>query len=147
VKARASGHRRAAENHCGLRGAEAVPGDEQEKLLVIFDQPPQGSEKSADGHLVIARSSNRGRDWHWRRQRRGPTKGAAMVAEKVAGDPVEPRQRILVGHLIEAPPGDLHRRCYQVIGVSLRGSSVGHVSLQSGVRLPKQQAKSRFGVH
>ena len=119
MKARASGYRRAAENHCGLRGAEAVPGDEEEKLLVIFAQPPQGSEKIADGHLFIARSSNRGRDRHTRRQRRGPTNGAAMVAEKVAGDPVEPRQRILVGDLIDAPPGDLHRRCYQVIGISL----------------------------
>ena len=136
----------AAQHDRGLAGGEPVPGDQPQDLLVALAQRCQRGPQGA--------WFQGGRGGTGRRERTEPRQQivpppllAAVVAPQVTGHGVQPRHRVIGGHVADAPPGDLQGMRDQVLRVRPGQSPVPGITAQRRVRQLEQCTETSFGVH
>src|SRR5262245_27082164 len=116
VQAHPGGAGAAAEDLAGLGRAEAVPGDEAEDLPVLV---VDGAERLTHlAHVVaglLGRRAVRGQRQP-PEQRGVPLLAALVVQPDVAGDGQQPGCRVVVGHVVQPPPGHEERLGDDVVG-------------------------------
>jgi hypothetical protein len=68
------------------------------------------------------------------KKERPPPLGPSFVAQQIAGDGKQPRQGIVLWHLIEPPPGDLKSLGDEVVSISPPKPTIMDVAAERWVR-------------